>query len=77
MTKQHLITPDGRRIRQKEVAEVLSIPESTTSKMLRGETRLGAHTMVCLWRAYDLGPEAAVRWARIIADRYERRRNDA
>ena len=75
MTKEHLITPDGRRIRQKEVAEVLNIPESTASKMLRGETRLGVHMMVCLWRAYDLGPEAAVRWARIIADRYEKRRD--
>ena len=70
-----LRTPDGRNITQKEIAKALEIPESTASKMLRGETRLGVHMLVTLWRRFDLGPEAAVTWARIIADRYERRRD--
>mgnify|MGYP005824585555 CR=1 FL=1 len=71
---KRLITgPDGSRLTQKQIAEMLGIPQSTADKMMRGETRMPIHTLVALWRLYDVGPELAVEWARILTARHELR----
>mgnify|MGYP003148969758 CR=1 FL=1 len=71
-----LEAPCGRRISQREIAEVLKIPQSTADKMLRGETRMGIHMVVRLWHHYDLGPVRAIQWADDLADRYNRRHTE-
>tara|TARA_R110000824_G_scaffold100413_1_gene238786 strand:- start:183 stop:440 length:258 start_codon:yes stop_codon:yes gene_type:complete len=74
---RHIIGPDGRRLTQKEIAATLGIPQSTADKMMRGTTRMPTHTLVRLWRAYDVGPELAAEWSRILAARYEERHGEA
>ena len=68
--RQRIESPDGRKITQKEIAGVLGIPRSTADKMLRGVTRTPTHILVKLWRHYDVGPELAVHWGRILSARY-------
>ena len=73
----HIRGPDGRRLTQKEIAARLGIPQSTADKMMRGTTRMPIHTLVKLWRAYDVGPELAAEWARILSARYRIRHGEA
>ena len=73
--RKKLKAPNGRPLTQKEIAASLGIPQSTADKMIRGETRMGIHMVVDLWRAYDVGPIRAIEWAHELASRYNAHKN--